>query len=53
MLLDDLPPGGVGKAELRGHVVERPHTPAARRSRRASACRVERVDGLTLWLRAE
>jgi len=45
-------PGGVGKAEMRG-------TPWTARTTGAAAlspgqrCRVERVEGLTLWLRAE
>lgn len=52
VLLEDLPAGGVGKAELRGvpwsaRVASGAPLPAGRR------CRVERVDGLTLWLRAE
>lgn len=49
--LGDIPPGGVGKAELRG-------TPWEARSvagplSRGQRCRVERVEGLTLWLRPE
>ncbi|HET9552963.1 MAG TPA: NfeD family protein [Anaeromyxobacteraceae bacterium] len=49
VLLDDLPPGGVSRAELRG-------TSWTARSRsplpllRGARCKVERVDGLTLWL---
>jgi len=45
-------PGGVGKAEMRG-------TPWTARTNGGAAlspgqrCRVERVEGLTLWLRAE
>ena len=52
VLLADLPPGGVGKAELRGtswtarNEGERPLATGER-------ARVTRVDGLTLWLRAE
>src|SRR5262245_45965180 len=52
VLTEDLPAGGVGKAELRG-------TSWSVRSRAASAlargrrCRVEQVDGLTLWVRAD
>lgn len=52
VLLEDLPAGGEGKAELRG-------TPWTARAASGQAlpkgqrCRVERVDGLTLWLRAE
>jgi len=52
VLLEDLPAGGVGKAELRGvpwsaRVASGAPLPAGRR------CRVDRVDGLTLWLRAD
>jgi len=52
ILTDDLPAGGVGKAELRG-------TSWSVRSRdgaglaRGRRCRVEQVEGLTLWVRAE
>jgi membrane protein implicated in regulation of membrane protease activity len=52
VLLGDLPAGGEGKAELRG-------TPWTARAasgiplEAGQRCRVERVDGLTLWLRAE
>ena len=52
LLTEDLPPGGVGKAELRG-------TSWSVRSRDAAGhakgkrCRVEQVDGLTLWVRGE
>jgi membrane protein implicated in regulation of membrane protease activity len=51
-LLTDVPPGGVGKAELRG-------TPWEARAAgggalaRGQRCRVERVDGLTLLLKPE
>jgi len=51
-LLDDLEPGDVGRAELRGTVWKvraREPQPLARGQR----VRVERVDGLTLWIRAE
>lgn len=52
VLLQDLPAGGVGKAELRGvpwsaRATSGEALPAGRR------CRVERVEGLTLWLRTE
>jgi membrane protein implicated in regulation of membrane protease activity len=52
VLLEDLPPGGVGKAELRGS------SWSARSSLKellpkGTRCRVERVDGLTLWLGKE
>jgi membrane protein implicated in regulation of membrane protease activity len=51
-LLEELPPGGVAKAELRGsgwtvRSVE-PTTLA-----KGARCRVERVDGFTLWIRPE
>jgi membrane protein implicated in regulation of membrane protease activity len=51
-LLTDLPAGGEGKAELRG-------TPWTARAasgiplEQGRRCLVERVEGLTLWLRAE
>jgi membrane protein implicated in regulation of membrane protease activity len=52
VLTEDLPAGGVGKAELRG-------TSWSVRARegaglkRGQRMRVEQVDGLTLWVRAE
>lgn len=51
-LLDDLAVGGEGKAELRGtswSARAADGAPLAKGQR----CRVERVEGLTLWLRAE
>lgn len=52
VLTEDLAAGGVGKAELRGASwsVRSGETRALPRGQR---CRVERVDGLTLWVRAE
>jgi hypothetical protein len=52
VLLDDLPPGEVGKAELRGAAwtARNDDRNALRRGQRG---RVTRVDGLTLWLQAE
>ena len=52
VLLDDLPPGQVGKAELRGAAwnARNADEQALRRGQRG---RVTRVDGLTLWLQAE
>jgi membrane protein implicated in regulation of membrane protease activity len=52
VLLEDLPAGGQGRAELRGT------TWSARAAsgiplHRGQRCLVERVEGLTLWLRAE
>jgi hypothetical protein len=52
LLTEDLAPGGTGKAELRGtswSVRSREGTPL----RHGQRCRVEQVDGLTLWVRAE
>lgn len=52
VLITDLPAGGEGRAELRGTpwtVRAASGIPLARGQR----CRVERVEGLTLWLRAE
>lgn len=52
VILEEVPGGGVGKAELRG-------TSWSARSAGGTAlgqgqrCRVERVEGLTLWVRAE
>jgi len=51
-LLEDLPAGGEAKAELRGV----PWTARAASGialRKGQRCLVERIDGLTLWLRAE
>lgn len=52
VLLEDLAAGGTGRAELRGV----PWTARAASGiplRAGQRCRVERVEGLTLWLRAE
>jgi membrane protein implicated in regulation of membrane protease activity len=52
VVMDDVPAGGVGRAEMRG-------TPWSARGvdgaaiARGTRCRVTRVDGLTLWLRPE
>jgi membrane protein implicated in regulation of membrane protease activity len=52
VVLEEVRPGGVGKAEMRG-------TPWSARTigdqtlAVGRRCRVERVEGLTLWLRAE
>ena len=51
-LLADVPEGGEGKAELRG-------SPWSARAvsglalRKGQRCKVERVDGLTLWVRGQ
>lgn len=52
VLLDDLAPGGVGKAELRGSAWTA-RNGDARALRKGERGRVERVDGLMLWLRGE
>jgi inner membrane protein len=52
VLLDDLPPQGVGRAELRGSPWQARSTEAASLVR-GQRCRVERVEGLTLWVRPE
>lgn len=52
LLMDDLPPDAVGKAELRGTtwtVRNGDQRPLVRGQR----CRVSRVDGLTLWIHGE
>jgi membrane protein implicated in regulation of membrane protease activity len=52
VVLEDVPAEGVGKAEMRGSAWSArsaPRTPLAKGQR----CRVEKVDGLTLWLRPE
>lgn len=51
-LLDDLEPGAVGRAELRGSVWTA-RSRDADRMVRGQRCRVESVDGLTLWVRAQ
>ncbi len=49
-LTEDLEPGAVARAELRGSVWSvRSHETT--RLARGQRCRVERVDGLTLWVR--
>src|SRR5512138_1155831 len=52
VLLGDLPAGGEGKAELRG-VPWSARAAAGTPLRAGQRCRVERLDGLTLWVRAE
>lgn len=51
-LLDDLPAGGEVKAELRG-VPWSARAVSGLALRKGQRCRVERVDGLTLWVRGE
>ena len=51
VLLDDLLPGGVAKAELRGTTWS-VRTAGGQALQRGARRRVARVDGLTLWLEA-
>jgi membrane protein implicated in regulation of membrane protease activity len=51
-ILEDVPPGGVGRAELRGTTWSARGADGAAIAR-GTRCRVERVDGLTLWVRPE
>jgi membrane protein implicated in regulation of membrane protease activity len=52
VLLDDLPVAGVGRAELRGTTWS-VRNAAGRDLRAGERCLVERVDGLSLWLKPE
>jgi len=52
ILLADLPPGGFGKAELRGSAWNARNA-GERALRQGERGTVTRVDGLTLWLRPE
>lgn len=52
VLLEDVPAGGQGRAELRG-VPWSARIASGIPLRAGQRCRVERVDGLVLWLRAE
>ena len=52
VLLADLPEGGEGQAELRG-VPWTARLASGAALRKGQRCRVERVEGLTLWVRAE
>ncbi len=51
VLLGDLPAGGEGKAELRG-VPWSARVASGIPLRQGQRCRVERVEGVTLWVRA-
>jgi inner membrane protein len=50
VILDDVPEGGVGKVEVRGSSWSARGAQALSKGQR---CRVDRVDGLTLWVRPE
>jgi membrane protein implicated in regulation of membrane protease activity len=52
VLLRDIPAGGVGQTELRG-VPWEARVASGIALRAGQRCRVERVEGLTLWVRAE
>ncbi len=52
VVLEEIPPGGVGKAEMRG-ASWTARTTGDQPLGKGRRCRVERVEGLTLWLRAE
>jgi hypothetical protein len=52
VVTEDVAPGAVGKAELRGTTWSA-RTAGDSPLARGQRCRVERVDGLTLWLRTE
>jgi inner membrane protein len=52
LVTEDVAPGGVGKAEMRG-TSWTARTAGESLLSKGRRCRVERVEGLTLWLRAE
>jgi membrane protein implicated in regulation of membrane protease activity len=49
--LDEMPPGGIGKVELRGSAWSARNGGEAAIAK-GQRCRVDKVDGLTLWVRA-
>ena len=51
-VIEDVPPGGVGRAELRGTTWSARAVDGGAIAR-GTRCRVDRVEGLTLWLRPE
>jgi membrane protein implicated in regulation of membrane protease activity len=52
LVTEEVAPGGVGKAELRG-TSWTARTAGEAKLARGQRCRVERIEGLTLWLRPE
>ncbi len=50
--LEDLVPGGTGKAELRG-TTWTAHNAGPALLNKNQRCKVERIEGLTLWITAE
>ena len=51
VVLEDVAPGSVGKAELRGTTWSARSTSLGALVK-GQRCKVERVEGLTLWIRA-
>ena len=51
VVLEDMAPGSVGKAELRGATWNARST-SSQPLVKGQRCKVERVEGLTLWIRA-
>jgi membrane protein implicated in regulation of membrane protease activity len=51
-ILEDVPAGGIGRAELRGTTWTARGADGVALAR-GTRCRVDRIDGLTLWLRPE
>jgi membrane protein implicated in regulation of membrane protease activity len=49
---EEVPPNGVGKAEMRGSSWSA-RTAGGQALKPGQRCRVEKVEGLTLWLRSE
>lgn len=50
--VDTIPPGGIGKVDMRG-TVWTAHNQGAAALSPGQRCRVERVEGLSLWVRPE
>jgi inner membrane protein len=50
--VEDLAPGGIGKAELRG-TIWTAHNAGPALLKKNQRCKVERVEGLTLWITSE
>jgi membrane protein implicated in regulation of membrane protease activity len=49
---EEVPPGGVGKAEMRGSSWSA-RTAGTQALKPGQRCRVEKIEGLTIWLRSE
>ena len=52
IVTEDIAPGGVGKADLRG-AAWNARSSAGAPLQKGQRCRVDRIEGLTLWLRPE